>query len=114
MKLLVFVLNKEELLEKVMEAYVEAGIPGATILDSEGMGRYLAYEVPLFADFKDFMQGNSPHNKTILSLIKDEDGLKRLLPLLEESIDGFSNPGTGVMFTVPVDWAAGIGRVDDR
>jgi len=34
MKLLVFVLNKEELLDDVLEVYVEAGIPGATILDS--------------------------------------------------------------------------------
>lgn len=55
MKLLVFVLNKEEYLEDVLEAYVEAGIPGATIIDSEGMGRFLAYEVPLFAGFKEFM-----------------------------------------------------------
>lgn len=114
MKLLVFVLNKEEVLEKVMEAYVEAGIPGATILDSEGMGRYLAYEVPLFADFKEFMRGNSPRNKTILSLLRDEGSLKRLLPILEDTIEDFSAPGTGVMFTLPVDWAAGIGRIDDQ
>ena len=30
MKLLVFVLNKEEFLEEVLEAYVEAGVAGAT------------------------------------------------------------------------------------
>jgi hypothetical protein len=72
MKLLVFVLNKEELLEDVLAAYVEAGVSGATILDSEGMGRFLTYEVPLFADFKDFMKGNKPYNKTILSVLPDE------------------------------------------
>ena len=60
MKLLVFVLNNEEYLEEVLEAYVEAGITGSTILDSEGMGRFLTYEVPLFAGFKDFMKGNRP------------------------------------------------------
>jgi nitrogen regulatory protein P-II 1 len=114
MKLLVFVLNKEEMLEKAMEAYVEAGIPGATILDSEGMGRYLAYEVPLFADFKDFMKGNAPGNKTILSLLRDEAALERLLPILKDTIPDFTAPGTGVMFTVPVDWEAGIGRIDDQ
>lgn len=114
MKLLVFVLNKEEMLEKTLEAYVEAGIPGATILDSEGMGRYLAYEVPLFADFKEFMKGNSPRNKTILSLIKEDGAVERLMPILKESIGDFSSPGIGVMFTVPVDWAVGIGRVDEE
>ena len=78
MKLLVFVLNQEELLEDVLTAYVEAGIPGATILDSEGMGRFLTYEVPLFADFKDFMKGNKPYNKTIFSVIRQEKKVARL------------------------------------
>ncbi len=111
MKLLVFVLNKEELLEEVLEAYVEAGIVGATLLDSEGMGRFLAYEVPLFADFKDFMKGNKPYNKTILSIVRDEAAVKRLIPILDKVVGGFSNPGTGIIFTLPVDWAAGL--VDD-
>ena len=108
MKLLIFVLNKEEFLEEVMEAYVEAGVPGATILDSEGMGRFLAYDVPLFADFKEFMKGNKPYNKTIFSVIKDERVVSRLLPLIEEAIGPLSEPGTGIMFTLPVDWAAGL------
>lgn len=114
MKLLVFILNKEELLEEVMEAYMEAGIPGATILDSEGMGRFLAYEVPLFADFKDFMKGNKPYNKTIMSVIKDESIVETLLPLVEEAVGPLADPGTGIMFTVPVDWAAGLLRMDEE
>ncbi|MDR1177370.1 MAG: P-II family nitrogen regulator [Spirochaetaceae bacterium] len=108
MKLLVFVLNQEEFLEEVMEAYVEAGIPGATILDSEGMGRFLTYEIPLFADFKDFMKGNKPYNKTIISVIPDEKVIAALLPLIEGAVGPLSEPGTGIMFTLPVDWAHGL------
>lgn len=106
MKLLVFVLNKEELLEATMEAYLEAGITGATILDSEGMGRFLAYEVPLFASFKDVMAGAVPRNKTILSMISGDEPLRRLLPILQGSIGDLSVPGLGVMFTVPIDWSS--------
>ena len=112
MKLLVFVLNREELLEQVLEAYVEAGITGATILDSEGMGRFLTYEVPLFADFKAFMKGNKPYNETILSVVQDETALERLLPILDEICGGLKEPGTGILFSVPVDFA--IGLVDQR
>ncbi|GHT77882.1 hypothetical protein FACS1894130_03520 [Spirochaetia bacterium] len=108
MKLLVFVLNREEFLEEVMEAYLEAGVTGATILDSEGMGRFLTYEVPLFAGFKDFMKGNKPYNKTILSVIQDEEIIPQLRSLIEETVGPLSNPGTGIMFTLPVDWAAGL------
>ncbi len=112
MKLLVFILNKEEFLESVLEAYVEAGLSGATILDSEGMGRFLAYEVPLFADFRDFIVANKPRNKTILSVVQDEATVQRLVPLIEESVGSLQDPGTGLLFTVPVDWAVGLKRPD--
>jgi len=108
MKLLVFVLNNEEYLEEVLEAYVEAGITGSTILDSEGMGRFLTYEVPLFAGFKDFMKGNRPYNKTILSVVKDDEVVRKAKHLVDEVVGGLENPGTGIMFTLPVDWAAGL------
>ncbi|WP_319476075.1 hypothetical protein [Marispirochaeta aestuarii] len=108
MKLMVFVLNREELLEQVLEAYAEVGIPGGTILDSEGMGRFLTYEVPLFAGFKEFMKGNKPYNKTIFSVIRDESLIPRLHKLLTEVCGDLKDPGTGILFTVPVDWAAGL------
>ena len=108
MKLIVFVLNNEDLLEQALEAYAEAGIPGATILDSEGMGRFLSYEVPLFAEFRRFMKGNKPYNKTIISVVRNHE----LIPRLEERRDnvcgGLRNPGTGIFFTVPVDHAVGM------
>lgn len=114
MKLLVFVLNKEEHLEEVLEAYVEAGVAGATLLDSEGMGRFLAYEVPLFAGFKEFMKGNKPYNKTILSVIRDERVIEKLKTLVDGIVGGLDSPGTGIMFTVPVDWASGLVREEEE
>ena len=110
MKLLVFVLNREECLEAVLEAYVEAGVAGATILDSEGMGRHLAYEVPLFADFKDFMKGNAPRNKTILAVVRNEAILGTVRTLVDAAVGGLSNPGNGIMFTLPIDWCSGAER----
>ena len=114
MKLLVFVLNNEEFLEEVLEAYVEAGITGATILDSEGMGRFLTYEVPLFAGFKEFMKGNKPYNKTIISVVRNEATIERAKQLLDEIVGGLENPGTGILFTLPVDWAVGLVPEDDE
>ena len=114
MKLLVFILNKEEYLEEVLEAYVEAGVAGATLLDSEGMGRFLAYEVPLFAGFKEFMKGNKPYNKTIISVIRNESVIERVKQLVDEVVGGIDNPGTGIMFTLPVDWVTGLVEEDEE
>ena len=108
MKLFVFILNNEEYLEEVLEAYVEAGIDGATILDSEGMGRFLTYEVPLFASFKDFMKGNKPYNKTIISVVRNESSIAKAKTLIEGIVGSLEKAGTGIMFTVPVDWAIGL------
>jgi nitrogen regulatory protein P-II 1 len=108
MKLLVFILNREELLDDVLSAYVEAGIDGATVLDSEGMGRFLTYEVPLFADFKEFMKGNKPYNKTIISVVRHEERIPRLEKLLDSICGDLSGPGTGILFTVPVDYCRGL------
>ncbi len=108
MKLVVFVLNNEDLLEQVLEAYVEAGVQGATILDSEGMGRFLTYEVPLFAEFRQFMKGNKPYNKTIISIVQDTAVIDRLEQLLDRVVGGFAAPGTGIFLTVPVDHVVGL------
>lgn len=108
-----FVLNREDLLERVLEAYVEVGIQGATILDSEGMGRFLTYEVPLFADFKEFMKGNKPYNKTILSVVRDESCLPRLRAVLDEVCGGLESPGTGILFSMPIDYAVGLVNEED-
>ena len=108
MKLLVFVLNREEVLEEVLEAFVEADVPGATVLDSEGMGRLLTYEVPLFAGFRSFMKGNKPYNKTIFSVIDQPEKVEKLVKLIEQICGDLSGPGTGILFTVPVDYARGL------
>jgi len=65
------------------------------------MGRFLTYEVPLFADFRDFMKGNKPYNKTIFSVVDKEEKIKKVCGDL-------SSPGTGVFFTLPVDYIKGL------
>lgn len=108
MKLLVLVLNNEELLEDVLEAYVAAGVTGATILDSEGMGRFLTFEVPLFSGFSDFMKGNRPYNKTLIAVVRSQHVIDKAHRLVDSIVGGFDTPGSGIMFTIPVDWAAGL------
>ena len=108
MKLFVFVLNNEEFLEDVIQAYIEGGVTGATILDSEGMGRFLTYNIPLFAGFKEFMKGNRPYNKTILSVVKNQEVINRIKVLVESIIGPLEDAGNGIMFSIDIDWASGL------
>ena len=101
-KLLFIVLNKEKHLEDVLSILVEMGVSGATIIDSMGLGQFLAYEVPIFAGLRQLMGEEKTPSKTIFALIK-EDKFSELKKILKEEGIDFTEPGTGIMFTVPVN-----------
>ncbi len=107
MKLLFFVLNKEELLEEILEAFLELGIPGATILDSVGMGSILTHDIPIFAGFKNLMEGSRPANKTILTLI-DDDMVDPVIQSIEQIVGPLDEPGNGILFTLEADNVKGL------
>lgn len=103
MELLMIILNKEEYLEKILSLIIEVGASGATILDSEGLGHFLAYEVPIFAGLRHLVGERKSRNKTILAVLEDESIFSEIKVLLaEEGID-FSQPGVGIIVTVPVN-----------
>ncbi len=111
MYLLVLVLNKEEYLENILTAFVEAEISGATIIDSVGMGRVLAYDVPIFAGLRTTTQAyqSKPHNKTIFTVIPDKARLDEVVKLIEEILD-LDIPGTGLLFAFPLPVVKGLSK----
>jgi len=102
MKLLVIVLNNTELINELLSVLVEAGISAATIIDSEGMGHHLAYNIPIFAGIKQFVGESGKHNKTILALVDEDNPADEINALLKEVGIDFGEGGSGIMFTVPV------------
>ncbi|MCD6539609.1 MAG: hypothetical protein J7K37_02770 [Candidatus Omnitrophica bacterium] len=103
MELLVIIISKEEYFERVVSLLVEAGIGRATILESEGLGHFLAYEVPIFAGLRQLVGEKRKANRTILAVIDNPGVLSELNKLLlKEGID-FTKPGAGIIFTLPVD-----------
>ena len=104
-----FLVIKEDFLDEVLEAFLELDIRGATVLDSVGMGRILAYEIPIFAGLRSIIPGNRPYNKTIFTII-DEEKLEPLVHTIEQICGDFSTPGTGVMFTTPVTFVKGLAQ----
>lgn len=103
MELLIVILNREEYFEKIISIFVEAGAIGATILNSEGLGHFLAYEVPIFAGLRKLVGEKKSANKTILAVLKDKSVFSRFKRLLAEEEIDFTKEGVGVVVTVPVD-----------
>ena len=88
MKLLILILYMDELIYHILEYFLEAGIEGATILDSSGMGQYVS-NIPLFATFIGFMNKQKNHSNTLLATIPadQEDEIIRGIEAITGNLD---------------------------
>lgn|SRR5690606_31942621 len=108
MQLLVAVINHEEKLDQILAGFLELGITGATILNSEGMGRVVSHEIPIFAGLQTLMARSRPKNQTIFSVIKEEDKIEGAIALLQEICGDLNDPATGIVFTIPLTRVVGL------
>ena len=108
MQLLIAVINQEEKIEEILSGFLEIGITGATLVHSEGMGRLLAAEVPIFAGLPALAGRTRPRNQTLFSVIEDDAKVEQALALLQEVCGSFDQPATGIAFTVPVTRVLGL------
>ena len=108
MKLLVFILNKTQMLETILEKLELGGITGATILQSKGMA--MALENYMGASFlgslRAVMEPDREENRTILMALSEEN-VEKAVEIIDGVID-LQEPNTGVLFTVPIDMIKGI------
>ena len=108
MQLLVCVINDPSKVDEILEAFLEMGITGATIIDSFGMGCQLVQDVPIFAGFRNLLSGSSQYNKTIFSVIDDEEKLREAVRTVENIVGNLKSPSSGIIFTIPVNFVKGL------
>ena len=80
-----------------MELFVEMGIRGASVIESSSMGRMLS-QVPLFADFINFLGGRGEYHRTILAMVPVEE-IDALITHIEE-VTGDLTKHTGALILV--------------
>lgn len=110
MHVLFLVLNKKEQVKPVLRALMDSGVSGATIMQSTGMGRTLAEEIPVFGGLRQALNGDTVGNSTIFSVIEDGRVLETAIERITEIVGDLEKPGTGILFTVPVDRVIGSRR----
>lgn len=112
MNVLFIVLNEMENLDEILDSFVEIGIKGATILDSQGMGSAIANSgrgnEPFFGHIRHFLDDAKPYNKTIFTVIEEEELLEKAVETVKDILGDMSKPGVGMMFTLPVGHVYGL------
>lgn len=115
MQALILVLNKVELLEEILASLTNAGVSGATILDSQGMGSAIVsghqHDVPMFGSLKAFFDREHPYNKTLFTIVESEEKLQKAIDAITSVAGSLENANEGLMFTVPVGKVIGLRKV---
>ena len=112
MNALFIVINSDDYVEDILSEFLEIGVRGATILESQGMGSAIAQgdtsNVPLFGSLKRYLDNSRPYNKTIFTIIEDEELLEKAVKTVQDIIGDMEQPGVGIMFTMPVGKVYGM------
>ena len=107
MQLLVSVINDPEKLDEILSGFIEMGVTGATIINTEGMGRLLSHDIPIFAGLQTLISRSRPQNRTIFSVVED-DKVEPALAVLQDVLGNLADPATGIAFLLPVDRVVGL------
>ena len=108
MELLVCIINRSELLDDVLAGLLEAGITGCTVIDSQGMGKIISQDIPIFSGFKNIFSGARESNYTLLSVIKDDHMVDEAVKVIKEVYGSFEEESAGILFTLPVNREEGL------
>lgn len=104
-KLLMIILYEQKYLEDIMELFLELGVKGSTVIDSQGMGGILT-KVPLFADFINFLGENKNYSKTIVAIIGESE-LHTIIRGVEDLLGDLDKRGGASIIALDIHFVKG-------
>ncbi len=107
MYLLCAIIYEPDQVVDVLDALMDQGVQGATVLDSMGMAHLMADRLPFFSRFAELGEGES-RNKTILVVIPSRDLVEPAIGAIESVIGDLDNQSTGLVFTLPIEHCRGL------
>lgn len=115
MFLVLLILDDTKQSNAVMKAWHDAGAPGVTVLLSTGIGRIRGHigldeDLPLIPSLEDFMQPEEKSHRTLLTIVRGQDLVDRIVKATHDVIGDLNRPRTGILVVLPVLEAYGLDR----
>jgi nitrogen regulatory protein PII len=112
--LVVMIVDNPDDTPVILDAWEALGVSGVTILESSGLGRYrqlgMREDMPLLPSLSDFFQEDEVRHRTLLSVVKDQDLVDRMINAVKDISGDLDQPNSGFLFVVPVLQAVGLNR----
>ncbi len=114
-QMLIVILDDLKALPKLLAAWRQAGVPGATIVPSAGAYRTTTWlsKVGLGALDRLF-EADEVRRRTLLTVIEDEALLEVAIAEAERAVGSFDRPNTGLLMVLPVTQARGLHKLAAR
>lgn len=111
---LFIVLNDTNYLDDILASFVDVGVSGATILDSQGMGSAIVHgnnqKIPLFGSLQTLLGNSYPYSKTIFTVLDSEVLVEKTVEAVREVIGDDDKHSAGFMFTMPIGKVYGMDK----
>lgn len=104
-KLFMLVLNELRFFDDILEIFIGKGIAGVNVIDSSGAKNQLS-DIPLFADFLNFLGERSDNRKTIMALLP-ESMIKDITISIEEVMGDLDNHSGALVMALDVPYFKG-------
>ncbi len=103
---LFIVLNQTNYLDEILERFVQIGVKGATVLDSQGMGGAILHgenrNIPIFGSLRTLLDSARPYNKTIFTVLESEELVEKTVACVQNILEDQPSEGLGFMFSLPI------------
>lgn len=113
-QMVLLVLNNVEQCNPVLKAWEDAGVGGATIIHTTGMGRLkrasLRDDFPLMPSLADFLGDAEVQHRTVFTIIDDDSLVDKIVAATEKVTGDLNNPHTGMLVVLPVTRVIGMHR----
>lgn len=105
-KLFLIILDRAELIDDLLTGFLDIGVPGATVIQSRGMGSIIRQEMPVFAGLASLFPEHTG-SRIILSVVP-ETMVDAIFALVDEVAGQTDQASSAVCFTLDVDQFRGI------
>ncbi len=118
MFLVLFVLDDPEKLNDLLDAWEKAGIPGATIMHSSGLGRIrlnggLRDDMPLIPSLDALFEHEESLSRTLFTVLPDDSYVEKVVQATQHVVGDLSRPHTGFLVVLPVAQVYGLEKRRD-
>lgn len=110
MQLLVVILKKTHLKNKLLHNLAKNGVTGGTVLDGHGMAESLVSmeDLPMFGSLRRLLKDEDKESTNVMLFVMTDEKLVVARKTIKETLGNLDEPNTGIMFTVPITYVKGI------